>query len=181
MKADDRETPYWIANFLAGIGMVACLMFFASCFPGGESKSPDEAVADEYPGVRSCVEQVQLLACATLEDIAAQSHGSGCGSAILGRARFLQESVEERLKSLPALGRKAALMQLRSRVMEERFGKVISDLLARFDTLAAGDRRPLESALDVLRLVARRFDGSSPTVACGMDEADSGFLCREVR
>jgi hypothetical protein len=175
MKAGDadRETPYWIVNFLAGFAMVGCLIVFASSFPGGESQSPaDDAVAEETPAVRSCVEQVQLLAMTTLEEIAVRSHESGCAGLILEQARFLQVCMEERLNSLPPAARKQALLRLRSRVMEQRFGSVITQILTRSEAIPPNERKPLEMALEVLRRVARRFDGSRPSVAQARPASD---------
>lgn len=172
MKADDRETPYWIANFLAGIGMVACLMAFASSFPDGESQSPGVTAVDDDPGVASCVEQVQILTCATLEEISVRARQSGCASEILGQAKYLHSYVEETLNSLPMRARRAALHRLRSKIMEERFGKVISEMDRRMAGASLDERRPLESALDVLRRLARRFESDTPQVAA-VDEAVS--------
>jgi hypothetical protein len=180
VKGEASETPYWIANFMAGIGMVACLMVFASSFPDGESQSPVDTVAADHPGVRSCVEQVQVLACATLEEIAVRSGQSGCASAILGQAQFLQQYVEESLKALPAPLRKAAQSQLRSKVMEARFGSVISTMATRIASSTEIERGPLEVALEVLRQVARRFESAAPTVAAS-DEGVPAFLAREGR
>lgn len=172
MKADDRETPYWIANFLAGIGMVACLMVFASSFPDGESQSPGETAVDDDPGVASCVEQVQVLTCATLEEISVRAEKSGCASEILGQAKYLHSYVEETLQSLPMQARRAAAHRLRSKIMEERFGKVISEMDRLIAAASPDDRPSLEAALEVLRRLSRRFECAAPQVAA-VDEAVS--------
>ncbi len=171
---EDREIPYWIANFLAGIGMVGCLMLFAASFPGRESQSPTEAVADASPAIKSCVEQVQVMTFSTLEEISVKSRQSGCGTAILEQARFLQVYVEGKLNALPAKARRSVIAHLPSKIMENRFVAVIQELSACTGQAPSPEREPLEAALEVIKRVAARFDGTRPTVAIGSDEAASG-------
>jgi hypothetical protein len=119
------------------------------------------------------------LTCATLEEISVRAKQSGCASEILGQARFLHSYVEESLNSLPMQARKTALHRLRSKIMEERFGKVISEMGLRMVGLSAEERGPLEAALDVLRRVARRFESAAPQVAA-VDEATHSLTASQA-
>jgi hypothetical protein len=176
---DERESPYWIVNLLAGGGMVLCLIAFASSFKGG--RGPSAAAEDAHPEVATCVEQIQFFSCAVLGDLEERTGRCVGGLEILGQVQRLEVFTEEHLNALPLRSRRFAVARLGSRLMAERFARVISGLGSHADAAAPSERRPLEAALQILRRVSRRFDAGEPTVAAAPEGAEPALLCRQAR